>query len=168
MQTVLDVFLYIVDVCPLFSALGMDVWTMEIADFSPLAALAGGGLIGAAAVVLMLVNGRIMGIAGIVGGVLDQPRSTDSGWRLAFLAGLAVPGLVAGFWGALPASPAAGIASVLIAGFLVGLGSRMGNGCTSGHGICGLARLSKRSLAAVATFMVVAAATAVVVNHVWW
>lgn len=138
---------------------------MSLADFSPLTGLAGGALIGAAAVLLMLANGRIMGIAGIVGGVAQEPRSADTPWRLAFLAGMAVPAVVAAFMGAFPAAPDASLGLVVVAGFLVGLGSRMANGCTSGHGICGLARLSRRSLAAVGTFMVVAGVSVYVVRH---
>ncbi|MCA1906910.1 MAG: YeeE/YedE family protein [Magnetospirillum sp.] len=138
---------------------------MNLADFSPLMGLAGGALIGAAAVLLMLANGRIMGIAGIVGGVIQEPRSADTPWRLAFLAGMAVPAVAATALGLFPASVPAGMGMVLVAGFLVGLGSRMANGCTSGHGICGLARLSRRSMAAVATFMAVAGLTVYVVRH---
>jgi len=140
---------------------------MIIAEFSPWMALAGGALIGTAAVLLMLVNGRIMGIAGIVGGLLQEPRSADTSWRLAFLAGMAVPAVAAAVFGVFPQPPAMGLGLVLAAGFLVGLGSRMANGCTSGHGICGLARLSPRSLAAIGTFMMVAGLTVLVVRHGW-
>lgn len=139
---------------------------MSIAEFSPWTSLAGGALIGAAAVLLMLANGRIMGIAGIVGGVIQDPRSPDTAWRLAFLAGLAVPAVVASMLGMFPVAPVAGFGLVVAAGFLVGLGTRMANGCTSGHGICGLARLSPRSLAAVCTFMAVAGLTVFVIRHV--
>lgn len=141
---------------------------MVLAEFSPFTALAGGMLIGAAAVLLMLVNGRIMGIAGIVGGLLSGLRAPDTSWRLAFVAGLLVPAVVAGLSGGLNA-PAAdlGLPVLLGAGFLVGLGTRMANGCTSGHGICGLSRLSKRSLAAVATFMAACGVTVYVSRHLW-
>jgi len=141
---------------------------MVIAEFSPLTALAGGMLIGVAAVLLMLANGRIMGIAGILGGLLNGARDPDSSWRLAFVAGLLVPAVVAGLAGGLT-GPAVdlGLPVLLVAGFLVGFGSRMGNGCTSGHGICGLSRLSKRSLAAVATFMLVCGITVYASRHLW-
>lgn len=138
---------------------------MTLAEFSPLMGLAGGALIGAAAVLLMLANGRIMGIAGIVGGLAQEPRSADTSWRLAFLAGMAVPAVIASVLGLFPAPAQMGLGMVLGAGFLVGLGSRMANGCTSGHGICGLARLSPRSLAAVATFMAVAGVTVFITRH---
>lgn len=138
---------------------------MDIAPFSPLSALLGGAAIGAAAVLLMLAKGRIMGVSGIVGGVAATPRAADTPWRLAFLAGLALPGVVAAVLGLFPAGPAVGLPLLLAGGFLVGLGSRMANGCTSGHGICGLSRLSRRSFAAVATFMLVAALTVFVLRH---
>ncbi|MBI2239552.1 MAG: YeeE/YedE family protein [Magnetospirillum gryphiswaldense] len=139
---------------------------MSIAEFSPWTSLAGGALIGVAAVLLMLANGRIMGISGIIGGVAQDPRSPDTSWRLAFLAGLAVPAVVASMLGVFPAAPVVGGGVVVAAGFLVGMGTRMANGCTSGHGICGLARMSPRSLAAVGTFMAVAGLTVFVSRHV--
>lgn len=139
---------------------------MGIAEFSPLAALAGGMLIGVAAVLLMLVNGRIMGIAGILGGLLGGVRSADTPWRLAFVAGLLAPAAVFGFVGNFPRpDQSLTLPVLLIGGFLVGLGSRMGNGCTSGHGICGLARLSRRSIAAVVTFMLVCGLTVFFARH---
>lgn len=130
-------------------------------------ALAGGVLIGLGAVLLMLANGRIAGISGIVGGLADQAPG-EVGWRLAFLAGLVLgPLVVAAFTGALPAVhvDAAGPV-VVVAGLLVGVGTRLGSGCTSGHGVCGLARLSPRSLTATVTFMATAAAVVFVVRHV--
>ncbi len=130
-----------------------------MADFSPWTALAGGALIGAAAVLLMAANGRIMGIAGILGGLAGK----DRGWRLAFLAGMLLP---AAIMGAPGQGGGLGLGMLAASGFLVGFGTRMGNGCTSGHGICGLARLSPRSLAAVGTFMAVAGAVVYVVRHV--
>ena len=125
-------------------------------DFSPMSALAGGALIGAAAVLLMAATGRIMGIAGIVGGLLGK-GARGAGWRWAFLAGMAVAAVAARLSGHL-SNQGDGLAltPLAAAGFLVGLGTRMGNGCTSGHGICGLARLSPRSLVAVLTFIAVA------------
>lgn len=136
-------------------------------DFSPLSAIAGGAMIGAGAVLLLIANGRIAGIAGIFDGILHRPGSRDMSWRLAFLAGMLTPGLALGLTGNLTIE-GAGIALplLLVAGFLVGFGTRMGNGCTSGHGICGLARLSKRSAAAVGVFMAVAAVTVFISRNV--
>lgn len=134
-------------------------------EFSPFSALSGGALIGAAAVLLMLANGRIMGVSGIVGGLLGE-KGRELGWRLAFLAGMVVPGLALGLSGNLRLEGNhLGTGMLVLAGFLVGFGTRMGNGCTSGHGICGLARLSPRSLAAVATFMAVAGIVVFVRRH---
>jgi uncharacterized protein len=118
----------------------------------------GGLLIGVASALLLLMHGRIAGISGIVGGLL-QPG--DRSWRVAFVAGLALSGLaIAAFQ---PAAIGASIRSpfaIVVAGLLVGFGTRLGNGCTSGHGVCGLARLSIRSLVAVAVFMTAGALTA--------
>lgn len=134
-------------------------------DFSPWSALAGGALIGAAAVLLMLANGRILGIAGIVGG-LPGDGAKDLGWRLAFIAGMVAPGVALGVTGNLHLQGnGLGVGLLVLSGFLVGFGTRMGNGCTSGHGICGLARFSPRSLAAVLTFMAVAAVVVFVRRH---
>lgn len=135
-------------------------------DFPLLAALLGGMLIGAAAFLLMAANGRIMGMSGIMAGVLAE-AGAERGWRLAFLAGVALPGVVmgAGGWLHLQGN-GLGAGLLAISGFLVGIGTRMGSGCTSGHGICGLARFSPRSLAAVVTFMAVAAVTVFVRRHV--
>ncbi|MBF0325778.1 MAG: YeeE/YedE family protein [Alphaproteobacteria bacterium] len=145
-----------------FAILGVAV----ISEFNAVTALVGGLLIGAGAVVLMLTNGRILGVSGIVGGVVGEPGSEQTRWRLAFIAGMVTPGAVLGLMGKLSLA-GAGVALpvLLVAGFLVGFGSRMGNGCTSGHGICGLSRLSKRSMAAVATFMAVCAITVFVTRH---
>lgn len=131
-----------------------------------LAALAGGGLIGLAAVLLMLGLGRIAGITGILGGLWGA-RPGDSGWRLAFLAGLVLAAPLLAAAGAVdPAiTVAAPLPLIVIAGLLVGFGARLGNGCTSGHGVCGIARLSPRSLAATGVFMAVAAAVVFVVRH---
>ena len=131
-------------------------------------ALAGGGLIGAAAVLLMALEGRIAGISGIVGGLLPPTPASDKGWRIAFLVGLiAGPVLVALALG-IPAvgAPMVGIGGALLAGALVGVGTGLGSGCTSGHGVCGLARLSPRSLAATLTFMATAALTVLLVRHI--
>lgn len=130
-------------------------------------ALAGGVLIGLAATLLLWLTGRIAGISGIVGGVL-MPRSGEVAWRGAFLIGLIGAGaayllLVPGAY-----TPRQGFPPVLLvaAGLLVGFGTRMGNGCTSGHGVCGLGRLSVRSFAAVLTFMATAVLTTYIVRHV--
>jgi uncharacterized membrane protein YedE/YeeE len=131
-------------------------------------ALAGGGLIGLSATALLWLNGRIAGVCGILGRVLF-PRSGDVAWRVAFLLGLVCAGglylaLVPG--ASLPRSDFSR-AGLVIAGLLVGIGTSMGNGCTSGHGVCGIGRLSPRSLAAVATFMLTAMATTFLVRHAW-
>lgn len=123
-------------------------------------ALAGGALLGAAASLLFLTHGRVAGLSGIIGSLLP-PVARDRDWRIAFVAGLAVAGVVS----ALVAPNAVGMsvrspALVVVAGLLVGFGTRWGSGCTSGHGVCGLSRLSPRSLAAVVTFMVTGAVTA--------
>ena len=130
-------------------------------------ALAGGVLIGLAATLLLWLTGRIAGISGIVGGVL-MPRSGDVAWRGAFLIGLIGAG--AAYLWLVPGAytPRQGFPPVLLvaAGLLVGFGTRMGNGCTSGHGVCGLGRLSVRSFAAVLTFMATAILTTYIVRHV--
>ena len=137
-------------------------------DFTPIASLAGGALIGLAAVALMLLNGRIAGISGITAGLLSVSGAAPGrGWRLSFVGGLiAAPLCLAAFEGA-PTMNIAGSAPVLaLAGFLVGFGTVLGNGCTSGHGVCGIARLSPRSLAATAVFMVAGMATVFLVRHI--
>lgn len=135
-----------------------------MANFTPLSALAGGALIGLAAVLLMLFHGRIAGISGILGGLVP-PRAGDMGWRLAFLAGL-IGGAALMAWagGMVPTVPPRSLAVVAIAGLLVGVGTQLGGGCTSGHGVCGLARLSPRSLAATAIFMAAGAAVVFLVR----
>lgn len=131
------------------------------------AALAGGVLIGLAATLLLWLNGRIAGISGIVGGVL-LPQRGEVAWRLAFLLGLIAAGAAWLWWVPGAYVPRQGFPPVLLvaAGLLVGFGTRMGNGCTSGHGVCGLGRLSPRSLAAVLVFMATAIATTWIVRHV--
>ncbi|MNK27598.1 hypothetical protein D3C87_459600 [compost metagenome] len=127
--------------------------TIDWQHFTPWASLAGGMLIGLAAALLILFNGRIAGISGIVGGLL-RPRSGDLGWRIAFLAGLIGTPLLYPLWQALPSVQIdAGTPALILAGLLVGVGVRYGAGCTSGHGVCGLSRLSPRSLAATCAFM---------------
>jgi uncharacterized protein len=135
-------------------------------EMDALAALSGGALIGAAAVLLMLSQGRIAGIAGISGGLIGAERG-DIGWRLAFMAGLMagpfLPGLAGG--AAPEVHIEASIPVVVLAGALVGYGVRLGSGCTSGHGVCGIARLSPRSLAATLVFMATAMAVVFAVRH---
>ena len=131
------------------------------------APLAGGMLIGTSSAMLLVLNGRIAGISGIVGRLL-QPRTRGTGWRAAFVAGLILGPLVfAAVAGHLPeVRIPASVPILVFGGLLVGFGTRLGSGCTSGHGVSGLARLSPRSFAAVGIFMLTAAATVFVVRHV--
>jgi len=127
--------------------------------------LAGGLLIGVAAALLVLFNGRIAGISGIVGGLL-RPSRGEVGWRLAFVFGLLSAPLAYSLVAVLPARQIDASAPLLIlAGVLVGIGTRYGTGCTSGHGVCGLSRLSPRSLVATLAFMASGFATVFVVRH---
>jgi uncharacterized protein len=138
-----------------------------MANFTPLSAAIGGALIGLSAVLLMLLTGRIAGISGIFGGLLN-PDSSDRGWRIAFIAGLILAPLLAGWIGQgmpTPQLPASWTV-IIAAGLLVGFGARLGGGCTSGHGICGVARLSGRSIAATVIFMLTAIATVAITRHV--
>jgi uncharacterized membrane protein YedE/YeeE len=134
--------------------------------FTPLSATLGGVMIGAAAALFLLLNGRIAGISGILGGLLAPP-SGQTGWRAAFLAGLVLAPLVyAGFGGSLPpVTVDASFPLLVVVGLLVGFGARLGAGCTSGHGVCGIGRGSSRSLAATGTFMAVAILTVFVTRH---
>lgn len=137
-------------------------WT----HFTPIASAAGGALIGLAAALFILFNGRIAGISGILGGLLSWPKG-DIAWRLAFLAGLVAAPLLFGVFASLPAVRIdASMPVLIVAGLLVGLGTRYGAGCTSGHGVCGLSRLSPRSLVATAAFMTAGFATVFVVRHI--
>ena len=135
-------------------------------SFTPLSGLLGGLLIGAASALLLLANGRIAGISGILGRSLF-PAAGDLGWRLTFLLGLPVgAGLVLQLGPAQDAFAIASSPALLVAGgLLVGIGTQLGNGCTSGHGVCGMGRGSKRSIVATLTFMAVAAATVFAVRH---
>ncbi len=136
-------------------------WT----SFTPWCSLAGGALIGLAATLLVLFNGRIAGISGILGGLLEPARG-DVAWRAAFVAGLVAAPLAWALPAALPhLHMAAGLPVLSVAGLLVGVGTRYGSGCTSGHGVCGLSRGSARSLAATATFMAAGFAVVFVVRH---
>ena len=137
-----------------------------MAPFDPVSAAIGGALIGLAATLLMLLTGRIAGIAGIFGDLVDLARG-DRVWRLAFVVGLiAAPLALTAVGHALRTPAMPGWPIVVIAGLLVGFGTRLGNGCTSGHGICGIARLSPRSVTATAIFMGVAVAIVALTRHV--
>lgn len=139
---------------------------IDLSAFTPVSALLGGAMIGLAAVLLVLFNGRIAGISGIVGALLP-PRPQGGAWRLAFVAGLlAAPWLYRLFAPLPAASSPASWPLLVLAGLLVGFGTRLGSGCTSGHGVCGLSRLSLRSLVATLTFMACAFATVFVARHV--
>lgn len=134
-------------------------------NFTPWAALAGGMLIGLSAAVFVLFNGRIAGISGILGGLLECPKG-DIAWRVAFLAGLIGAPLLYGAVLTLPEVRIdADFPTLIIAGLLVGVGTRYGSGCTSGHGVCGLSRMSPRSLVATVAFMLAGFATVFVVRH---
>ena len=125
-----------------------------MASFDPILALLGGALIGFASVLLMMLTGRIAGISGIVGGCLTL-AADDKVWRLAFIAGLILAPVASGLLGyplLTPQMPASWV-TIVIAGLLVGFGARLGGGCTSGHGVCGIARISTRSIVATAIFM---------------
>ena len=137
-------------------------------EFTPVAGILGGLLIGAAAVILMAGAGRVMGASGIFAGLLTLKPVGETAWRAVFIAGmLAGAGLAALTGWFDPASLLfANPWTLVVAGLLVGFGTRMGSGCTSGHGICGLSRLSPRSLVATLTFMIVAIVTTYVVRHV--
>jgi len=133
--------------------------------FTPLASLAGGALIGLATAMFVLLNGRIAGISGVLGGLL-RPSKGDIGWRAAFVLGLVGAPSVYLLFAVLPRPQIeAGYGTLVLAGLLVGLGTRYGSGCTSGHGVCGLSRLSPRSLVATVAFMGAGFATVFVVRQ---
>lgn len=133
--------------------------------FTPYPALAGGVMIGLSAVLLILLTGRVAGISGILGGLL-KPQLNETLWRLTFVIGMvAAPWLYLAFVGSFEFESPRGTAALIVAGLLVGYGTRLGSGCTSGHGVCGLSRLSLRSLAATGVFMVVGFVVASVLMH---
>ena len=139
--------------------------TLDWPHFTPWSALAGGALIGLAVALLVLLNGRIAGISGVLGGLL-RPARGDTAWRAAFVLGLVAAPLAYGLLAPLPLPQIqAGDGALVLAGLLVGLGTRYGAGCTSGHGVCGLARLSPRSLVATLCFMGAGFATVFVLRH---
>lgn len=139
--------------------------TIDWTHFTSWTSLAGGIVIGLASALLLMLNGRIAGISGIVGGLL-RPQRGDISWRFAFVAGLVISPLIFALVARLPAVQIdAGYWILIIAGLLVGMGTRYGSGCTSGHGICGLSRRSPRSLAATVAFMFAGFATVYIVRH---
>jgi uncharacterized protein len=135
-------------------------------NFTPLSGLIGGLLIGSASALLLLLNGRISGISGIVGGLL-APKAADAGWRVVFVAGLLLGAFVymLATGGAIPVRIEASLPVLVAAGLLVGFGTRLGSGCTSGHGLCGVARLSRRSIVATSVFFGVAMLTVFLTRH---
>jgi uncharacterized membrane protein YedE/YeeE len=140
--------------------------SIDWAAFTPWSALAGGAIIGFAAAMFALVNGRVAGISGIVGGLL-RPTLPEAAWRVAFIAGLVVAPIVYLLFARLPPITIdAGYPALVVAGVLVGVGTRYGAGCTSGHGVCGLSRASPRSLVATLVFMAAGFATVFVARHV--
>ena len=133
--------------------------------FTPWSALAGGVLVGIAAAMFALLNGRVAGISGVIGGLL-KPTAGDVAWRAAFVIGLVGSPFVYALFAALPkAQISAEYGGLVLAGLLVGVGTRYGSGCTSGHGVCGLSRLSPRSLVATVTFMAAGFATVFATRH---
>ncbi|MGL6041950.1 MAG: YeeE/YedE family protein [Deefgea sp.] len=137
---------------------------IDYANFTPLASLAGGALIGLAAGLLILLAGKIAGIAGIVGGLVNG--ASDRTWRILFVIGLLASPWVWQLFAPLPSvSMVTSTPGLVIAGLLVGIGTRYANGCTSGHGICGLSRFSIRSLAAVGAFMAAGFVTVFIIKH---
>jgi uncharacterized membrane protein YedE/YeeE len=139
--------------------------TIDWANFTPWSSLAGGVLIGLATAMFLLLNGRIAGISGILGGLL-RPTKGDVGWRVAFVAGLIFSPIAFSVAVPLPAVQIdADAASLILAGLLVGIGTRYGSGCTSGHGVCGLSRLSPRSMVATTLFMLAGFVTVFITRH---
>lgn len=140
---------------------------IDLAAFTPYSSFAGGLMIGLAAALLILLNGRIAGISGIVGGVL-RPQAGETAWRVAFIAGLVLAPVGWALFATLPAIQIdAGYPLLIIAGLLVGFSTRYGSGCTSGHGVCGLSRLSPRSLVATLAFMASGFAAVFLIRHVF-
>jgi uncharacterized membrane protein YedE/YeeE len=139
-----------------------------MANFTPFSAAIGGALIGLSAVLLMLFTGRIAGVSGIFDGLIN-PQTSDRTWRAAFVAGLIaapVTAVLVGYAVPVPQMPGSYV-TIVVSGLLVGFGTRLGSGCTSGHGICGIARLSPRSIAATGVFMVAAIVVVALTHHVF-
>ena len=140
--------------------------TIDMMNFTPLSALIGGGMIGLSALALMATKGRVMGISGILASLVRPDADDSNSWRLAFVAGAMLGPLALGlFHYDIEITPVASGWFLPLAGLLVGFGAALGSGCTSGHGICGLARLSPRSLVAVMAFMLTAVITVYLVRH---
>jgi uncharacterized membrane protein YedE/YeeE len=140
--------------------------TIDTSHFTPYASLAGGALIGAAAALLVLGAGRLLGAVGIFAGALET-RGAEGAWRLWLIAGIvAAPAVAHVLWAQSAPVISAGVLTLVVAGLLVGFGARLGSGCTSGHGVCGIARLSPRSLVATMLFMASGFATVFLVRHV--
>jgi uncharacterized membrane protein YedE/YeeE len=137
-------------------------------NFTPVSAAIGGALIGLSAVLLMVFTGRIAGIGGIFAGLIN-PQTTDRAWRAAFIGGLIAAPIAAALLGHTVPTPRmpGGYITVFIGGLLVGFGTRLGSGCTSGHGICGIARLSPRSIVATGLFMMAAIIVVALTHHVF-
>ena len=130
--------------------------------------LIGGGLIGCAAAMYLLINGRIMGASGIIGGLIDGTGRGTSRERLMFLAGLiGVPGVVAYASGNATSHLTGNLGVLIVAGLLVGIGTRLANGCTSGHGVCGISRLSPRGIAATLFYLMAGGVTVLFARHIW-
>jgi uncharacterized membrane protein YedE/YeeE len=134
--------------------------------FTPIASLCGGMLIGLSASILLLCDGKIAGISGIVGGLLN-PTQNDTAWRVLFIGGLLTGGFLFGLFApqVFVFSISRSTGALILAGLLVGFGTRLGNGCTSGHGVCGISRFSVRSIVATVTFMITGVATVYIINH---
>lgn len=140
--------------------------TIDWSNFTPFSALSGGMMIGLSAAMMLLLLGRIAGISGIVGGMLSRRDRGDLAWRVAFLLGLAFAALASRMFAEVPRIDIdTDWPLLVVAGVLVGFGSRLGSGCTSGHGICGLSRLSPRSIMATATFIGTGVLTVFAVRH---
>ena len=140
----------------------------RVEDFTPVNGLVGGLLIGLSVILMLLLNGRIAGISGIVGGLLT-PKDGDTGWRVAFIVGLLIGALayILAVGGSAPVDVLASPPAILVGGLLVGFGTRLGSGCTSGHGLCGMARISRRSIVATAVFFSVAMLTVFLIHHIF-
>lgn len=134
-------------------------------QFTPYSALVGGILIGLSATLLLAVNGRIAGISGIAGGLFRADRS-EAAWRIAFIVGLPVGAGAYGWAAGVPIVLEASLPAIVAGGLLVGIGTQLGSGCTSGHGVCGIARLSPRGIVATLVFMASAIATVFLTRHV--
>jgi uncharacterized membrane protein YedE/YeeE len=143
----------------------LEIQMITATEFTPISGLAGGLLIGLSATLLLWANGRIAGISGILGGLITPSRG-DTGWRLAFMIGLLAGGVVYSLaTGGMDVDIQVSWPWMLVGGFIVGFGTRLGSGCTSGHGVCGVGRMSQRSIVAMCTFMLTAGLTVFAVRH---